>query len=330
MRVSTRQFDSAIWRSLSTTVTLIIPAFNEAERLVRTLPALRREFGDAPNVELLIVDDGSHDGTAEVVAAHIRGWPQARLVRLPWNQGKGSAIKAGVAAARGERLVFMDADLSADLADLPHLVAALDDAEVALGSRSIAGSRVVYAQSRGIRKVQSKFFNGLACAMVNVVASDTQCGFKAFRAPAGKLLFHLSEAKGFAFDVEVLALAQLLGFRIIEVPVEWVEAKGTTVRPIRDPLLMMRDLMRTRQRCQRLEKLFGRYVWEVAEAPRIRAFGDSLDELAAAWADDANRQAAPEGDAFIDLTRPSESGVLHPEVPVGLGRDQITPPVADR
>ena len=165
--------------------------------------------------------------------------------------------------------------------------------------------------------------------MVNVVASDTQCGFKAFRAPAGKLLFHLSEAKGFAFDVEVLALAQLLGFRIVEVPVEWVEAKGTTVRPIRDPLLMMRDLMRTRRRCQRLEKLFGRYVWEVAEAPRIRAFGDSLDELAAAWAHDADRASAPESDVFVDLTRPSETGVLHPEVPVGLGRDQVVPRVSD-
>ena len=327
MRGNTRHFDSAIWRSLSTSVTLVIPAYNEAERLVHTMPVLKAEFGDAPNVEVLIVDDGSDDATAQVVTDHIRGWSQARLVRLPWNQGKGSAIKAGVAAARGERIVFMDADLSADLADLPHLVAALDDAEVALGSRSIAGSRVVYAQSRFFRQIQSKSFNGLACAMVNVVASDTQCGFKAFRAPAGKLLFHLSEAKGFAFDVEVLALSQLLGFRIVEVPVEWVEAKGTTVRPIRDPILMARDLLRTRRRCQRLEKLFGRQVWEVAEAPRIRAFGDSLDELAYALASEA--KASPiEGDVFVDLTS-SESSAPHPEVPVGLTAGQVTPSSTD-
>src|SRR4051812_48123320 len=108
MREHGRRFGAEIWRSLSTTVTLIIPAYNEAARLARTLPALRAEFGDAPNVEVLIVDDGSSDGTADVVRAEIRGWTQARLVRLPWNQGKGSAIKAGVAAARGERMVFMD------------------------------------------------------------------------------------------------------------------------------------------------------------------------------------------------------------------------------
>lgn len=249
-------------------VSLIVPAYNEAEHLRQTLPRLRAEFVDAADVEVIIVDDGSTDRTGEVTTEQIEGWVGARYIRLPWNQGKGSAIKAGVAVARGERLVFMDADLSANLADLPRLVDALDEADVALGSRQIAGSRVVYNQSRSIRKVQSKFFNGIACAMVNVVASDTQCGFKAFRADAGKLLFHLCEGKGFAFDVEVLALAQLLGLRVTEVPIEWVESVGTTVRPVRDPLLMVRDLLRTRRRCRKIEKLSGRYIWEVAGPPR--------------------------------------------------------------
>jgi glycosyltransferase involved in cell wall biosynthesis len=249
-------------------VSLIVPAYNEAENLRQTLPRLRAEFCDAHDVELIIVDDGSTDRTSEVVPAQIEGWWGARYIRLPWNQGKGGAIKAGVAVARGDRLVFMDADLSANLADLPRLVGALDEADVALGSRSIAGSRVVYNQSRSMRKAQSKFFNGVACAMVNVVASDTQCGFKAFRADAGKLLFHLCEGKGFAFDVEVLALAQLLGLRVTEVPIEWVESVGTTVHPVRDPVVMLRDLMRTRRRCRRIEKLSGRYIWEVAGPPR--------------------------------------------------------------
>lgn len=244
-------------------ISLIIPAYNEAQHLHETLPRLRAEYGDDRSVEVIVVDDGSRDRTAEVAAACMHDWPGARLLRLPWNQGKGSAIKAGVGAAGGSRIVFMDADLSADPADLPRLVAALDHADVAIGSRSIAGSRVVYNQSRGVRKVQSKFFNGVACAMVNVVASDTQCGFKAFRADAGKLLFHLCEGKGFAFDVEVLALAQLLGLRITEVPVDWVESVGTTVRPVRDPILMVRDLLRTRRRCRKLERYAGRYVWEV-------------------------------------------------------------------
>jgi hypothetical protein len=122
----------------------------------------------------------------------------------------------------------------------------------------------------------------------------------------------------------VLALAQLLGFRVVEVPVEWVEAKGTTVKPILDPIRMVRDLMRTRRRCQRLERHFGRTVWEAAEAPRIRAFGDSLDALAQALADESTS-----GDeAFVDLTRNS-GAAPHPEVPVGLAPDQVTPPPSE-
>ena len=152
-------------------VSIIIPAYNEAVNLGRTLPMLRSEFGDSESVEVIVVDDGSSDHTAELVAAHIRGWSGAKVLRMPWNQGKGSAVKAGVAAARGERLVFMDADLSADIADLPRLVAALDTADVALGSRSIAGSQVDYNSS--MRQFQSKFFNSVACVVTKVVASDT-------------------------------------------------------------------------------------------------------------------------------------------------------------
>jgi glycosyltransferase involved in cell wall biosynthesis len=247
-------------------VSIIIPAYNEARNLGRTLPMLRSEFGHSESVEVIIVDDGSTDHTAELVAAHIRGWDSARLLRMPWNQGKGSAVKAGVGVARGDRLVFMDADLSADIADLPRLVAALDYADVALGSRSIAGSRVEY--NAGIRQFQSKFFNSVACVLTKVVASDTQCGFKAFRADAGKLLFHLCEGKGFAFDVEVLALAQLLRMRITEVPIHWVDVSGTSVRPFRDPYVMVRDIMRTRARCRKMERLVGRRIEEAAQPAR--------------------------------------------------------------
>src|SRR3954451_19108866 len=98
---------------------LIIPAYNEARRLAKTIPQLRSEFRGQRNVEVIFVDDGSRDGTPDVIAAHIRDWPSARLIRIPWNQGKGGAIKAGVGMARNDRLVFMDADLSSDLADLP-------------------------------------------------------------------------------------------------------------------------------------------------------------------------------------------------------------------
>jgi glycosyltransferase involved in cell wall biosynthesis len=214
-------------------------------------------------VEVIVVDDGSRDHTTEVVEAQLRGWTEAKLVSLPWNQGKGSAVKVGVGLARGERIVFMDADLSADLASLPALLGALDNADVALGSRSIAGSRVDYQQP--MRQFQSKFFNSLACVLTQVVASDTQCGFKAFRSDAGKLLFHLCEGKGFAFDVEVIALAQLLDLRIVEVPIRWVDVSGTSVRMVRDPIFMLRDVMRTRQRCLRIERQFGRRVEDTSQ-----------------------------------------------------------------
>jgi glycosyltransferase involved in cell wall biosynthesis len=243
-------------------VSLIIPTYNDAANLARTLPLLRAEFGHSHEVELVVVDDGSTDHSAELIAAHLRGWCQARLIRLPWNQGKGSAVKAGVNAVRGERFVFMDADLSADLADLPRLLAALNDADVAVGSRSIAGARVDYRQP--IRQFQSKFFNSVACVLTHVVASDTQCGFKAFRTEPGKLLFHLCEGKGFAFDVEVLALAQLLDMRVVEVPIHWVDVSGTSVRAVRDPFLMIRDILRTRRRCRNIERRLGRRVEEAA------------------------------------------------------------------
>jgi glycosyltransferase involved in cell wall biosynthesis len=241
-------------------VSLIIPTYNDAANLARTLPILRSEFGASREVELIVVDDGSSDHSAELIAAHLRGFAEARLIQLPWNQGKGSAVKAGVNAVRGERFVFMDADLSADIADLPRLLAALNDADVAVGSRSIAGSRVDYQQP--MRQFQSKFFNSVACVLTQVVASDTQCGFKAFRTEPGKLLFHLTEGKGFAFDVEVLALAQLLDMRIVEVPIHWVDVSGTSVRAVRDPFLMIRDILRTRKRCKNIERRLGRRVQE--------------------------------------------------------------------
>ena len=256
-------------------VSLIIPTYNDAANLARTLPLLRSEFGNSHEVEVIVVDDGSRDHSAELITAHLHGMREARFIRLPWNQGKGSAVKAGVNAVRGERFVFMDADLSADIADLPHLLAALNDADVAVGSRSIAGARVEYQQP--MRQFQSKFFNSVACVLTHVVASDTQCGFKAFRTEPGKLLFHLCEGKGFAFDVEVLALAQLLDMRVVEVPIHWVDVSGTSVRAVRDPFLMIRDILRTRRRCRAIERRLGRRVEEAARP--VQGLDAQLREL---------------------------------------------------
>jgi glycosyltransferase involved in cell wall biosynthesis len=158
------------------------------------------------------------------------------------NRGKGAAVRAGMLASTGDTVVFMDADLATDLDGLDPLLAALDDADVAVGSRAVPGS-VVY---RGTR---SRAAIALACrvlvrTLTKVRVRDTQCGFKAFRGPAGRLLFSMAECDGFSFDVEVLDLARILGLRAVEVPVTWTAVEGSSVRLLRDPARMTVDLFR--------------------------------------------------------------------------------------
>jgi len=231
-------------------VSIVIPAYNEATRLAASLPALEAGLRLHQPVEVIVVDDGSTDGTAQVAMELLGGWPSATVVRLPWNGGKGAAVRAGVAVATGDVVVFMDADLSADIADLPRLVASLEHADIALGSRSVAGSNAVYDKS--LRRFTSKVFNDLACGIAGISASDTQCGFKAFRTPVAKMLFHLCEVDGFAFDVEVLALADMLGYRAVEVAVGWQEDTSSKVNPVRDARRMLGDVVRIRRRCSQL------------------------------------------------------------------------------
>lgn len=298
-------------------VSIVIPAYNEASRFAVSLPRLRRALEANPTLEVIVVDDGSSDDTVEVVLDHLGGWPTAKLVRLPWNGGKGSAVKAGVAVAAGEITCFMDADLSADLSDLPRLLSALDGADIALGSRSIAGSRAIYETK--MRRVTSKVFNAVVCGVAGVIAADTQCGFKAFRTPTAKLLFHLARVDGFAFDVEILALAQLLGYRIAEVPVGWNEAPGSKVHPVRDPARMLRDVLKTRLRYRHE---LNAYAQRQPNLPPM-SFALAHHELAITMAalDDAVA-AAPADQQIIDLTaieegrRSSLTGTLTPAAPV--------------
>jgi glycosyltransferase involved in cell wall biosynthesis len=199
--------------------------------------------------ELIVVDDGSEDATADVAADHLRGVPRARLVRLPLNSGKGAAVRAGVARARGRAVVFMDADLATDPDDLPALLAGLETGDVAIGSRAVEGSTVEGASAA--RAHMGRTFNRLTRVLTGLNLKDTQCGFKAFRAPAANLLFHLGVVDGFAFDVEILTLARRIGYRVNEVPVHWHAVKGSRVSVLRDPALMARDVLVTNARWRR-------------------------------------------------------------------------------
>jgi dolichyl-phosphate beta-glucosyltransferase len=235
-------------------LTIVVPAFNEAARLVdraaRLTEAARRGAIDAETTELILVDDGSTDGTAEVATQVLSpDFPRMRIVRLLENSGKGAAVRAGAAAASAPIVVFMDADMAVDPSDLPLLIKAMKHSDVAIGSRSVAGATVHNGTYQRI--LMGRTFNRFVNALTNVGIKDTQCGFKAFRTPVARILFHLMVVDRFAFDVEVLCLAQQLGLNISEIPVHWHSVDGSTVRHVSDSFSMALDVARLRLRRDR-------------------------------------------------------------------------------
>jgi dolichyl-phosphate beta-glucosyltransferase len=238
----------------NTQVAIVVPAFNEAARLVhravRLIDAAKSGAIDAETTELILVDDGSTDGTSLVATELLSpDFPRMRIVRLATNSGKGAAIRAGAASATSPVVVFMDADMAVDPSELPLLMKEIEHADVAIGSRSVVGSTVENANYQ--RVLMGRTFNRLVNSVTNVGIKDTQCGFKAFRTPVARLLFHLMVVDRFAFDVEVLCLAQRLGLKICEVPVQWQDVDGSTVRHISDSLSMALDVARLRWRKDR-------------------------------------------------------------------------------
>ncbi|MCL4223312.1 MAG: glycosyltransferase family 2 protein [Myxococcales bacterium] len=229
-------------------LSLVIPAYNEAARIGPTLARVTA-FLDAraERYEVIVVDDGSRDATRDVVTAIARERPRVRLLPLPANAGKGAAVRAGVLASRGRDVLFSDADLSTPIEELERLEAALRaGADVAIGSRAVPGD--VHREQPLLRRLQGRGFHLVVRALgFRAVAAirDTQCGFKLFRGPVARALFGELTLAGFAFDVELLELAHDR-FRIAEVPVAWTHADGSKVRPGVDALRMLRDLTRIR------------------------------------------------------------------------------------
>lgn len=251
-------------------LSVIVPAFNEAGRLEYSLPALVARVRDR-DAELIVVDDGSTDGTEDVARRFLKDLPGSSVIRINQNRGKGAAVRAGVERATGQTIAFMDADLATDLDDLAALEHALLGAHVAIGSRAAAGS--VTAGGTPPRAIMGRTFNRLARTVTRLDVRDFQCGFKAFRAPAAKLLFHLSEVDGYAFDVELLALARRIGYRTVELPVHWRAVPGSHIRPLPDSLAMARDVVTLRRRwsSQRVVSAVEAYSRREADPRRIVA-----------------------------------------------------------
>jgi glycosyltransferase involved in cell wall biosynthesis len=224
-------------------VTVVVPAFNEATRLATTLPVLAA-YAQRHEMEIVLVDDGSTDGTA-ALARSILEPTIGRVVRLPRNAGKGAAVRAGIAAARADAVVFLDADLATELDDVTPLLAGLADHDVVIGSRRVPGAVVTHAAGR--RQIGAAF-NLVVRSLTGLAIADTQCGCKAFRADAARRVFALAETDGFAFDVEVLLIATRLGLSIDERPVRWHAVAGSKVSRLRDPLRMTADVWRARRR----------------------------------------------------------------------------------
>jgi dolichyl-phosphate beta-glucosyltransferase len=234
-----------------TRLTLIVPAFNESRRLSERASKFEEAVLSGVlcprTTELIVVDDGSSDQTglrAEQLFAST--FPHLRVLRLHENCGKGAAVRLGVAAASSPITAFMDADMAVELADLPRLVKAIGPADIAIGSRAHNESVVVTDGMH--RRFMGWTFNSMVEAFTRLPYRDTQCGFKAYRTPIARLLFHLMSVDGFAFDVEVLSLARMLKMEIAEVAVRWTEIGQSTVRCLIDPIVMTRDLFSVSKR----------------------------------------------------------------------------------
>ena len=230
-------------------LSIIIPAYNEVRRLPRSLSAIHSYLAQAPfTAEVIVVDDGSADGTAEHVGALAESYPSLRLLKNGRNYGKGYSVRHGVLQSRGRYVLFTDADLSTPIQEASRLLALLDKGwDVVLGSRSLDPALLKGPQGL-VRHSLGQLFHWLVRIIVGVPFKDTQCGFKAFRRSAALQLFQLQTMDGFAFDVEVIWLAQLLGMRCTDTAVIWVNDPDTHVSLLRDAPRMLLDVLKLRWR----------------------------------------------------------------------------------
>ena len=214
------------------TLSIVIPAYNEERRLPATLDVVFNWLDASPygDAEVLVVDDGSTDATAAVVESRAATEPRLRLVQNAGNRGKGFAIRHGMLQAKGDWILFSDADLSAPIDELPKLLAAAQEqgAAIAIGSRALDRSLIGVHQSQW-REMSGILFNRIMRVITGLPFSDTQCGFKLFRRDAARRVFPLQRLDGFSFDVEDLFVAHTLGIPTIEVPVRWNNVEGTKV-----------------------------------------------------------------------------------------------------
>jgi glycosyltransferase involved in cell wall biosynthesis len=215
-----------------TSLSVVIPAYNEQHRLPATLDRVFAWLAGQPLEfqEVIVVNDGSRDGTAALVERLHCAHPCLRLLNNPGNRGKGYSVRHGMLEARGEWVLFSDADLSTPIEDVTRLSAAATEAgaDISIGSRAVDRSLVSKRQSL-LRELSGRFFNVVMRAVTGLPFRDTQCGFKLYRSSAAREVFSRQQLDGFSFDVEDLYIAHRLGIPAVEVPVRWANVEGTKV-----------------------------------------------------------------------------------------------------
>jgi len=231
-------------------LSVIIPAYNEEQRLPATLEAMAKHLATHPDweTETLVVDDGSKDGTRAMVQEWTSRFPGLRLVVNPQNLGKGATIQHGMRAAVAPWRLFADADNSTPFGQVDALIQVAQErnAQVVFGSRAIRGAKLEKRQPLR-RELMGRVFNLMVQAIVLPGIRDTQCGFKLFSAEAAEAIFPRLTCKGFSFDVEALYLGKKLGFTLAEVPVRWINDERSSVSAIRDSWEMAKDLWKVRR-----------------------------------------------------------------------------------
>lgn len=234
-------------------LSVVIPAYNESRRLPAALIDIIDYLENGPsNWEIVVVDDGSRDGTAAIVKKFEKIRGQIRLIQLPKNYGKGHAVKTGVLNTKGKLVLFCDADGATPIAEIERLKSAITKgADLAFGSRALKSEETAVKTS-WYRKYPGRIFNFLVNLVVLPGVKDTQCGFKLFTAEAVQKIFPKQTADRWSFDVEILLIARKIGLNAAEVSVNWTNVPGSKVNLLTDSIKMARDMFIFRWRHRHL------------------------------------------------------------------------------
>ncbi len=221
-------------------LSIVIPAHNEEGRILECLEKVTRMFRRA---EIIVSEDGSTDATVEIVESFRKKWKNIRLLKNGKKLGKGGGLIRGLLAAHGEKIVFMDADCSVEPSEIRNLVDALDNADIAIGSRAMPGARIL-VQPPLSRRITGRVFNTMVNLLFGLNCSDTQCGFKALTRNAVRKIIPGLVSRGFEVDVEILARAKKMGLGVVEVPVDWKYKGDSKVNVMRESVSMLAGILR--------------------------------------------------------------------------------------